>query len=55
LQKWSGVIFVWEEGYETASRAGALTDADLEDMGMVRREHERFMRACQSWIDRLAH
>jgi len=55
LQKWSGVIYAWEEGFETASRSGCLTDADLEDMDMIRRSHDLFMRACQSWIDRLAH
>jgi hypothetical protein len=55
LQKWSGVIYAWEEGFETASRSGCLTDADLEDLTPMRRSHDLFIRACQCLIDRLAH
>ena len=55
LDRWNAALSADEEPFETTSRAGALIDADLADLDACRRDHERFLRVCQCWIDRLAY
>jgi len=54
LIAWKARIYRAEMGLEQASKAGALTEDDLPDLAAVQRDHDRFIRACQSWIQRLA-